>query len=66
MITFANSLEPDQDQQNVGPGLDQICLILIMFLKEFFEKDNFEENQHTTAKAFKITQHADELHFQSK
>ena len=28
LITFANNLDPDQDRQNVGPGLDPICLIL--------------------------------------
>ena len=26
LITFANSLEPDQTQQNVGPDLDPNCL----------------------------------------
>ena len=26
LITFANSLDPDQDRQNVGPDLDPICL----------------------------------------
>ena len=38
LITFANSLDPDQDWQNVGPDLDPNCLSLIVFLKEFFEK----------------------------
>ena len=28
LITFANSLDPDQDQQNVGPDLDPNCLTL--------------------------------------
>ena len=27
-LTFANSLDPDQDQQNVGPDLDPKCLAL--------------------------------------
>ena len=27
-ITFANSLDPDQARQNVGSGLDPICLTL--------------------------------------
>ena len=27
-ITFANSLDPDQDQQNIGPDLDPNCLTL--------------------------------------
>ena len=26
LITFANSFEPDQDRQNVGPDLDPNCL----------------------------------------
>ena len=26
LITFTNSLDPDQAQQNVGPDLDQNCL----------------------------------------
>ena len=46
LITFANSLQPDQDLQNVVPDLDQNCLIdtLIVFLKDFFEKFNFEKS----------------------
>ena len=28
LIAFANSLNPDQARQNVGPDLDPICLIL--------------------------------------
>ena len=28
LITFANSLDPDQDRQNVGPDLDPKCLTL--------------------------------------
>ena len=27
LTTFANSLDTDQDRQNVGPDLDQNCLI---------------------------------------
>ena len=34
--TSANSLYPDQAQQNVGPDLDPNCLTLMVFLKEFF------------------------------
>ena len=34
LITFANSLDPDQDRQNVGLDLDPNCLTL----KEFFSK----------------------------
>ena len=29
LITFANILDPDQDRQNVGSGLDPNCLTLI-------------------------------------
>ena len=41
LIFFANSLDPDQAGQNVGPDLDPNCLILIVFLKEFSEKKYF-------------------------
>ena len=45
LITFANSLNPDQDRQNVGPDLDPNHLMLLMlFLKEFLEKVNFEKS----------------------
>ena len=43
LITFANSLDPDLALQNVQPDLDPICLTLIVFLKEFFEKVDFEK-----------------------
>ena len=42
LISFANSLEPDQAGYNVGPDLGPNCLILIVFLKCFLEKDSFE------------------------
>ena len=38
---------------DIGPVLDQHCLTLchlIIFLKEFFEKVDFEINQQTTKK----------------
>ena len=35
-IVFANSLDPDQDRQNVGPEVDPYCLTLMVFLKEMF------------------------------
>ena len=39
LITFANSIDPDQDQQNVVPDLDpKLFDILIVFLKDVFEK----------------------------
>ena len=39
LITFANSLEPDQARQNIGLDLDQNCLTL----KLFFEYGDFEK-----------------------
>ena len=41
LITFANSLDPDQDRKNVSPDLDPNRLTLIVFLKEFFLKSKF-------------------------
>ena len=47
--TFANSLDPDQAQQNVGLDLFPNCLTLyLVFLKEFLEKVDFEKSQQTT------------------
>ena len=43
LITFANSMDPDQDRLKVFDAL-------IAFLKEFFEKVNFEKSQQTTTK----------------
>ena len=39
----ANSLDQDQAGQNLGPDLDLHCLSL----KEFFEKDYFEEKKNS-------------------
>ena len=44
--TFANSLDPDQGQQNVTSDLDLNCWTLIVFLK----KVCFERNQQMTKK----------------
>ena len=33
LITFANSLDPDQAQQNVGPDLDPNCFDTLIVLK---------------------------------
>ena len=53
---FANSLDPDQDQQNFGPDLDpQQFGTLIVPLKEIFQKINFEKTQQRITKAWKIT-----------
>ena len=45
LITFANSLDPNQGGQNIGPNPDQNCLTLMVFLKELIEKVDFEKNQ---------------------
>ena len=34
LITFANSLDPDQDQQSNSPDLDLNCLTLLKFPTE--------------------------------
>ena len=52
LIAFANSLNPDQDQQKVGPDLDPNRLTLIVFLKN----DYFEKGQQMTKMVWKITQ----------
>ena len=38
LITFENSLDPDQDQENVSSNLDPNFLTLIRFLLVFFRK----------------------------
>ena len=43
LITFANILDPDHARHFVRPDLGLICLTLMVFLKEFFEKVNFEK-----------------------
>ena len=48
LITFANSLDPDQDQQNICPDLDPKRLTFRLFLKDFFENINSEKSQHRT------------------
>ena len=54
-LTFANSLDPDQDRQNVGPDLDSNRLTLnqVVFLKEFFKKLILIKSQHTAKKSMK-------------
>ena len=58
LITFVNSLDPGQDWQNVGPELDPNCLTLMAFLKEFFEKDDFEKISRQQNGWFFFIQHA--------
>ena len=49
LINFANSLDPDQDRPRTGPtesrswSGSKLFDTLIVFLKEFFEKDHFEK-----------------------
>ena len=50
LITFSNSYAPSGSKP-----FDT----LILFLKEFFEKVDFEKSQQMTTKAWKITQRAD-------
>ena len=38
LITFANTLDLDQDRQNVGPDLYPNYMRLLMFLKEFLKR----------------------------
>ena len=57
LITFANSLDQDQDRQNVGPDLDRSKLFdtLMVFLKEFFRKKLiFQKIQQMTKKHAKL------------
>ena len=54
MITFANSLDPDQARHHVEPDLDPNCLTLIVILKEFLKEVDFEINQQTTKKHLKF------------
>ena len=42
LITFANSLDPDQALQNVGPDLNPICLTLSM--KKFCKQQKSMKN----------------------
>ena len=51
LITFANSLDPDQDRQNVGPDLNKKTFDTLMLLpKEYFEKSNVEKYLQMTTK----------------
>ena len=44
LITFSNSLEPDQARQNVGPDLDPNCLTAVI-PGVVFEEVDFEINR---------------------
>ena len=54
LITFANNLDPVQARQNVGPNLGPNCLTLMVFLKEFFERVDFEKNLQMAKKHKKL------------
>ena len=43
LITFANSMDPEQARQNVWPDLEPTCLTLMIFLKEIFKKVNLKK-----------------------
>ena len=49
-ITHANSLDPDQ----AGKTGSKLFDTQMVFLKEFFEKVDFEKNQRTTKKYVKL------------
>ena len=45
---FCKQLDLDQTRQNVGSDQAANCLKLVVFLKEFFNKGDFEKNQQMT------------------
>ena len=55
LMTFANSLDPDQAKQNIVPGLDPNCLTLSGFSEIFFENIKFLRKKSTDEKTCKIT-----------
>ena len=53
LITFANSLDPDQARQNIGSDLDINCLTLWWYSwKISFENVNLKKKKKTTRKMF--------------
>ena len=56
IIFLENSLDSDQDGQNVGPDLDlyHLTSALIVFLKNTFEKVNFVKSQQLIPSKTKI------------
>ena len=50
LITFANSLDPDQDRHNVGHDLDPNCLTLMVFSKKLILKLQFKESDVSPVK----------------
>ena len=58
LITFTNSLVPDQDQQNVGPDLDPYRLTLWQCSWKNFSKKLILKKVSSRQKLEKITQNA--------
>ena len=54
LISFANSLDSDQDGQNVGSDLDSNYLSLKVFMKEFVEKVIHEKSHRLQQKHEKL------------
>ena len=48
LITFAKSLDPDQDQQSIGPDQDPNRLIISVPEKLFLKKLTLKSQQRTT------------------
>ena len=51
LISFANTLDPDQARQNVGPDLDPNCLTLMAVLKFFSKKLKSMQNYPAKSRA---------------
>ena len=58
LITFANSLDPDQARRFVEPDMDPNCLALWLYSWKIFSEKLIKKNPQTTKKLAKITQHA--------
>ena len=57
---FANSFDPDQERQYVGPDLEPNCVTLfrlMVILKDPFEKVNFEYENPLTVELPKFCSH---------
>ena len=62
LITFANSLDPDQAGHDVQPELDPNCLTLLSSLyKNFWKKLILKKNQQMTKKLEKNSEGAKSL-----
>ena len=55
LITFASSLDPDKDRQNVSPDHDPNCFTLLtMLMKDFFEKVDLKKVSRQQQKQEKL------------